>query len=146
MGDGNQIFMFSFGPLSGLADIANGLPGTQFPSVFNTVAPSILLPGDPAVTDGMMANIWQTWPTANPTGAFIWNGAVGLAPDIANLVTIYDISKGTTGTAVYVQANAPLGLQPGQFVNICGTGTYTTAPQPPCGTGTAALNGYDGQY
>ncbi len=36
MGDGNQIFMFSFGPLSGLADIAAGHPGTQFPYVFNT--------------------------------------------------------------------------------------------------------------
>src|SRR5690349_16411182 len=35
MGDGNQIFMFSFGPLSGLADIAAGHPGTQFPNVFN---------------------------------------------------------------------------------------------------------------
>ena len=37
MGDGTQTYMFSFGPLSGLADIANGLPGTEFPNVFNTV-------------------------------------------------------------------------------------------------------------
>ena len=36
MADGNQIFMFSFGPLSGLADIAAGRPGTQFPYIFNT--------------------------------------------------------------------------------------------------------------
>src|ERR1700739_1936101 len=35
MGDGNQIFMFSFGPLSGLADIAAGRPGTEFPYIFN---------------------------------------------------------------------------------------------------------------
>ena len=28
MGDGTQTYMFSFGPLSGLADIANGQPGT----------------------------------------------------------------------------------------------------------------------
>ena len=35
MGDGTQTYMFSFGPLSGLADIANGKPGTQFPNVFN---------------------------------------------------------------------------------------------------------------
>ena len=33
--DGNQTFMFSFGPLSGLSAIVNGQPGTQFPSVFN---------------------------------------------------------------------------------------------------------------
>src|SRR6202163_4833334 len=53
MGDGTQTYMFSFGPLSGLADMANGLPATQFPNVFNTPylgAP--LQPGDPATTDG----------------------------------------------------------------------------------------------
>jgi FtsP/CotA-like multicopper oxidase with cupredoxin domain len=66
MGDGTQTFMFSFGPLSGLADIANGLPGTEFPNVFNTVYPGTLLPGDP-----------------DTTGAgFTYNGAVGLTPDL----------------------------------------------------------------
>ena len=39
MANGTQTFMFSFGPLSGLADIANGLPGTEFPAVFNTTYP-----------------------------------------------------------------------------------------------------------
>ena len=34
MGDGTQTYMFSFGPLPGLADIAHGLPGTQFPKTF----------------------------------------------------------------------------------------------------------------
>jgi len=33
--DGNQTYMFSFGPLSGLNSIQNGQPGTQFPDVFN---------------------------------------------------------------------------------------------------------------
>ena len=33
--DGNQTFMFSFGPLSGLGAIRNGMPGTEFPVVFN---------------------------------------------------------------------------------------------------------------
>src|SRR6266850_5985392 len=47
MGDGTQTYLFSFGPLSGIADIANGKPGTQYPSVFNTVYPGIALPGDP---------------------------------------------------------------------------------------------------
>jgi hypothetical protein len=32
--DGNQTFMFSFGPLSGLGQIRNGLPGTLFASEF----------------------------------------------------------------------------------------------------------------
>src|SRR6266853_510917 len=39
MGDGTQTYMFSFGPLSGISDISNGLPGTEFPSVFNTPYP-----------------------------------------------------------------------------------------------------------
>jgi FtsP/CotA-like multicopper oxidase with cupredoxin domain len=63
MGDGTQTYMFSFGPLSGLADIANGLPGTQFPSVFNTPYSGTPMPGDPATT-GMT-----------------YNGAIGQVPD-----------------------------------------------------------------
>jgi FtsP/CotA-like multicopper oxidase with cupredoxin domain len=35
MGDGHQLYLFGFAPLSGLADIANGMPGTQTPTVFN---------------------------------------------------------------------------------------------------------------
>jgi FtsP/CotA-like multicopper oxidase with cupredoxin domain len=67
MGDGTQTYMFSFGPLSGLADIANGKPGTQFPSVFNSLFPGTFVPGDPATTGlGSFGN---------------FNGAVGLTPD-----------------------------------------------------------------
>jgi Multicopper oxidase len=33
--DGNQTFMFSFGPLSGLDKIQNGQPGTDYPDEFN---------------------------------------------------------------------------------------------------------------
>jgi len=70
MGDGTQTYMFSFGPLSGLADMAAGLPGTEFPNVFNSTYPGAtpLQPGDPATTDA--------------TGTFTYNGAVGLAPDL----------------------------------------------------------------
>ena len=69
MGDGTQTYMFSFGPLSGLADIANGQPGTEFPGVFNTVyaGGTPLLPGDPATTDGTLFPL-----------PFTYNGAVGL--------------------------------------------------------------------
>ncbi len=63
MADGTQIYLFAFGPLSGIADVAAGLPGTEVPGTFNTVS-SVLRPGDP-VTSG--------------TG---FNGAVGLAPNI----------------------------------------------------------------
>jgi FtsP/CotA-like multicopper oxidase with cupredoxin domain len=73
MGDGTQTYMFSFGPLSGLADMANGMPGTQFPSVFNATYPGAvpLQPGDPATT-------------IDASGAFTWNGAVGQVPDLDN--------------------------------------------------------------
>jgi FtsP/CotA-like multicopper oxidase with cupredoxin domain len=67
MGDGTQTYMFSFGPLSGLADIANGLPGTGFPNAFNTPYSGTLVPGDPATTG---------------LGSFTFNGAVGLATDL----------------------------------------------------------------
>jgi FtsP/CotA-like multicopper oxidase with cupredoxin domain len=77
MGDGTQTFMFSFGPLSGLADIANGLPGTQFPSVFNSQYPGTFVPGDPATTLAPPAG-----PITVPIAGFSYNGAVGLAPHL----------------------------------------------------------------
>src|SRR5438477_1110679 len=70
MGDGTQTYLFSFGPLSGLKDIANGLPGTGSPGTFNlrynprpsaTGPAQPLLPGDPATTG---------------LAAFTYNGAV----------------------------------------------------------------------
>jgi FtsP/CotA-like multicopper oxidase with cupredoxin domain len=68
MGDGTQTYMFSFGPLSGLTNIAQGRPGTDTPDVFNTpYSGPTLLPGDPA-TQGLSAL----------SG---YNGAVGLTPD-----------------------------------------------------------------
>jgi FtsP/CotA-like multicopper oxidase with cupredoxin domain len=80
MGDGSQIYMFSFGPLSGLQDIANGQPGTEFPNVFNTVYPGTFLPGDPATTLGAGAGGVGGAQNTVPI-AFPYNGAVGLAPD-----------------------------------------------------------------
>ncbi len=117
MADGTQTYMFSFGPLSGLADIAAGKPGTEFPSVFNVQGPT-LFPGDPATTDNPTIPV-----TPAQLAGFTYNGAVGIALNVANLVTIYDIAEdGTTGT-VYVQTNSPLGLSAGQQVAISGTGT-----------------------
>lgn len=62
MADGTQTYLFAFGPLSGLADMVKGLPGTQPASVFNTVSP--ILP-----------------PIGQPNPATTFNGAIGLAPD-----------------------------------------------------------------
>jgi FtsP/CotA-like multicopper oxidase with cupredoxin domain len=85
MGDGTQTYLFAFGPLSGLTDIANGLPGTGFPNEFNSVylvpgpvpgtyIPGTLVPGDPATSDA-------AGPGPNNPSGFGFNGAVGLAPD-----------------------------------------------------------------
>ena len=117
MGDGTQTYMFSFGPLSGLADMAAGKPGTQFPSVFNGQYPGAtpLRPGDPATTDDPSA-LGAPYNLA----PFTFNGAVGLVPDVPYLVSIYDISE--AGHTVTVVANAPPGLNVGDSVIISGTG------------------------
>jgi FtsP/CotA-like multicopper oxidase with cupredoxin domain len=83
MGDGTQTYLFAFGPLSGLKDIADGKPGTQFPNVFNTMPENPLVPGDPAYTDGLLAGSWPLgFPNSSiPTSQFKFNGAVGLASD-----------------------------------------------------------------
>ncbi len=78
MGDGTQTYLFSFGPLSGLADIANGQPGTEFPAVFNTPAAGTLLPGDPATTTAATPGQPVNVPIAN----FAFNGGVGLVPNV----------------------------------------------------------------
>jgi FtsP/CotA-like multicopper oxidase with cupredoxin domain len=86
--DGHQTFMFSFGPLSGLSNIAAGNPDGAFdrgtgavpPNVFNTVFPGVLVPGDPATTDGASDN--GTSYSAGALGAFTFNGAIGLTPDL----------------------------------------------------------------
>jgi FtsP/CotA-like multicopper oxidase with cupredoxin domain len=84
MGDGTQTFMFSFGPLSGLADIANGKPGTEFPSTFNSLAPVLPRPGDPATSDdpnGFGTSASGTNGGPIPLTGFTYNGAIGLVPD-----------------------------------------------------------------
>ena len=102
MADGTQTYMFSFGPLSGLADIAAGNAGTEFPSVFNTIYPGTLQAGDPATTNGASDNSGG-YVLGTPT--FTYNGAVGLANDIAYLETIYDIRESAVGNTVTVILN-----------------------------------------
>ena len=150
MADGTQTFMFSFGPLSGLADIAAGLPGTQFPNVdshgvtgngFNAVYPglcatcnSALQRGDPATTDGAGNVINATNTTGKYTqgnlATFNYNGAIGLSPEVVNLVTITGLVAGPIATpetsacatpdanTVTVYTDANLGLPAGSIVNI----------------------------
>ncbi len=87
------------------------------------------MPGDPATTDGAVANTWPAWGTPLPTSPFNYNGAVGLAYDTVNLVSIYDIAEDPanapllTRHRVTVQTNAPIGVGVGGQVTISGTGT-----------------------
>lgn len=92
MGDGTQTYLFAFGPLSGLADIARGLPGTEPPSVFNTLYPGTFVPGDPATTDPTLAS-------------FNYNGAVGLTGDMGVMVPS---PNGIQATAVATIANGAI--------------------------------------
>ena len=148
MADGSQTYMFSFGPLSGLADIAAGKPGTQFPSVFNTLYPGTLLPGDPATS-----NSASDAPYNVGTPSFTYNGAVGLALDLPYLATIYDISEGcstslptpcplpatTAASTVTVILNEPSSFKAGDQVVISGTGTaYDNTAANPYWTVSAA--------
>src|SRR5882762_9233694 len=139
MGDGTQTYLFSFGPLSGITDIALGKPGTEFPNVFNVPFPvstsNFLSPGDPATT--INATTVPLTPAQMTTlAAYNYNGAVGLDYDIANIVSIYDISE--SGTTVTVVTNVPLdlNLKVGDKVTISGVA-------PP--TGDVPL-GYQGTF
>jgi FtsP/CotA-like multicopper oxidase with cupredoxin domain len=107
MADGSTTYLFGFGPLSGLPDIYNGLPGTQVNSVFNTTFGPVT--GTPSSLVGM------------PDGNFSFKGAIGLTEDygldpwaaglvylkgatVRTATGIYSaISDGTSG------ANTPIG-------------------------------------
>jgi hypothetical protein len=122
MGDGTQTYMFSFGPLSGLADIAAGLPGTQFPNVFNTVAStSTGVPsgsvqrGDPATTDGATSGA-----APGALGTFTYNGAVGLVGD-------QNVVAGQSGGAIAL-ATITGGIVTDVTVTNPGTGCSGTPP------------------
>jgi FtsP/CotA-like multicopper oxidase with cupredoxin domain len=83
MGDGTQTYLFAFGPLSGVKYIAQGQPGTAFPSEFNSpiTDPTVLVPGYPAAL-------------TNVTTAY--NGAVGIVSNsVAYTFNIYTILEGS---------------------------------------------------
>jgi hypothetical protein len=169
MADGTQTFMFAFGPLSGLADVAAGHPSTQLPNVFNTPytvdgtvsgAPIILVPGDPATSDGAKSGAAPG--SGGTAGAsFIWNGAVGLAPDVVQTVTVANLLEGqfpvtapatTAGTCpnpnpadplqpnaaktVTGWADSPAGFVVGQQIVISNTVAEGPTPTPAGYAGT----------
>ncbi|HYL03197.1 MAG TPA: multicopper oxidase domain-containing protein [Steroidobacteraceae bacterium] len=142
MADGTQTYLFSFGPLSGLADIAQGRPGTEFPSVFNNPFPvsttNFLVPGDPATTvDGVGTSpisggfLQPLSPGQLARLAGAYNGAVGQDYDSADTFTIYDISESGNTVTVVLNSQAPFQLGD-QVVIAQGNGTD--------------LNGYVGTF
>jgi FtsP/CotA-like multicopper oxidase with cupredoxin domain len=71
MGDGTQTYLFAFGPLSGLKNIVNGLPGTVSAAEFNQ---------SNLDSQGMVLDVVKI---GAPDGAaYPFNGAIGIAPDI----------------------------------------------------------------
>jgi FtsP/CotA-like multicopper oxidase with cupredoxin domain len=95
MGDGNTIYLFGFGPLSGLHDIYNGLPGTQPYTQFNTTYGDYLAQTDPTNFANLAGTGGDTGNPGNlvgmPDGTFQFNGAIGLTQDI-------NMDLWTTGT------------------------------------------------
>jgi FtsP/CotA-like multicopper oxidase with cupredoxin domain len=123
MGDGTQTYLFSFGPLSGITEIALGRPGTEFPSVFNVPFPvstsNYLVPGDPATTIGA-TTVPLSSGQLGTLASYNYNGAVGLAPDVANSVNVLNISEAGTTVTVVGYTPLDLNLKVGDQVEIHG--------------------------
>ena len=141
MGDGTQTYLFSFGPLSGIADITQGRPGTEFPSVFNSPFPvakgNYMVPGDPATSVDTAATVsgglvQPLTATQLSSIASFYNGAVGLDYDVAHTFSIADISESGNTVTVVLNAQSPFAIGDqvvigqGAGTDLAGyTGTFT---------------------
>jgi Multicopper oxidase len=118
MADGSTIYLFGFGPLSGLNDIYNGQPGTEINSAFNTPL------GNYAPTDNAPTSL-----VGMPNGNFNFNGAIGLTQDLG-------VDPWLASTAYVI----------GSYVRT-NTGIYqatkagTSGGTAPSGTGSAVADG-----
>ena len=125
MGDGTQTYMFSFGPLSGLAKMAAGQPGTDSPNEFNSVYPqnpkvaSPLAPGDPATANGASDSPYSVGNLAQ----FTYNGAVGQVPEVTAIDTIFDASEVGNTVTIVLNSPVPAHLKVGDQITIAGVGT-----------------------
>jgi FtsP/CotA-like multicopper oxidase with cupredoxin domain len=89
MADGTQTYLFGFGPLSGMADIAAGKPGTEIASVFNQF--NVNAAG--AINPGIFVGAPVDQGTQAVQNGYSFNSAVGLVPDPNQ--TQYDAVNGT---------------------------------------------------
>jgi hypothetical protein len=117
-GDGNQTFMFSFGPLSGLQKIQNGQPGTDFPDEFNQpYCNDATAPQAPNYLNG------QPNPYTSNCGP---NGAVGyVAPAAFRAANVTAVVGNNTATCT-VSATQRCGVS-GFLINDAGAG-YSSPP------------------
>ena len=136
--DGNQTYLFAFGPLSGLDKIKNGQSGTDFPDEFNQpyCDPSGLLT---SYNNGQPIPYTGSNNPLNPTGPAITcslNGAVGYVPPPGP-------RQATATTAIYPLNTAacatPAGCPVSGIVVVDPGAGYTSAPlvtfPAPTGTG-----------
>ena len=114
MGDGQPIYLFGFGPLSGLSDIYKGLPGTEPYSIFDTTFGPNNTTGDTGTPSNMVGL---------PNNSNTWNGAVGLTADI-------NVDPWTSGNTYVV--GAAVRTATGVYTAVT-AGTAGTSP-PKCTT------------
>ncbi|MHB8726440.1 MAG: multicopper oxidase domain-containing protein [Casimicrobiaceae bacterium] len=119
MGDGNTIYMFGFGPLSGLNSIYNGQPGTQMNSVFNTLLDPALQSAAPSSLIGAPDQYGNT---------FTFNGAIGLVPDLTQGLQNGQVAW---APATLYAANAVVVNGPNVYTTKLG-GTSAAPPKTPC--------------
>jgi len=111
--DGHQTFMFSFGPLSGLQQVAYGNPdgafdrgtGAVYPDVFNTPYGGNPVPGDPATSDGASdsGSAYNAGNGGTTSPGFTYNGAIGLQKDL-------DCVSGNANALAMTAAGTPTAL------------------------------------
>jgi len=119
MGDGTTTYLFGFGPLSGLPDIYNGLPGTESNTVFNTAFGPVT--GTPSSLVGM------------PDGNFSFKGAIGLTQD-------YSLDPWAAGLVYLKGATVRVGNTAAALVYTA-ISDGTSGAIPPTGTTTFCDSG-----
>ena len=121
MADGQQIYLFGFGPLSGLADIYNGAPGTQPYGVFNTTFGANGTSGDVGTPSNMVG-----LPNATTT----FNGAVGLTNDIGSTDPWTAGNSYVTGAVVRTATGIYSAMAPGGTAGTTAPSVVGTPANP----------------
>jgi FtsP/CotA-like multicopper oxidase with cupredoxin domain len=119
MGDGQPIYLFGFGPLSGLRDMYNGMPGTQVSTTFNTTLGANGTSGDLGSQPSNLVGM--------PDNGFGFNGAIGLTDDL-------NVDPWTAGSVYLAGAvvRTPIGLY------TAAAGGTAGGNAPKCTSGTCS--------